>query len=835
MPEKHRVFLKKHCLECHDAETQEGKMNLEDLSFQITTIQDAERWQKVLNSLNAGAMPPEDEPQPENSSKADFLDDLARTMVTARSVLSDSGGTVAMRRLNQREYRNTIRALLGVEVNASELPADGGAGTFDTVGSSLFMSSDQIEQYLALGRRALDDSFARYVKPAQPAVAPPKIWKQRREVELHANRKVGGTYNGYYTRGYKVAKAYLDSDRSQPPSTFGKGIADEAEAKFRVKVFKENGPSFERYLKHPLTKTGAFLTISNVNNEEYFALPPEHPTGWRKTKHVVETLPSGDYMLRFRIGAVERTPSNRHFVSFGSVPHEKEFILLETFQITGTIQKPQTIEIPISLTADGPRKFAIREKRDVKLDRKRFIATRKKTGFGPTPALWIDWVEWEGPLAPTNKNSLTKNLFARAAGKSEADQARQIIADFATKAFRDARPENSYLDRLVSIFEERRAAGADFHDALKEPLSVVLASPGFLYLSEPGQETKPKQLTDRELAVRLSYFLWSAPPDDILLELARRGELHKPAVLAAQVDRLIADPRSYEFVTGFTHQWLNLERLDFFQFNTQLYPEFDDSMKATAKEEVFRSIEHLLNSGGSLRELLKSDYIIINGLLANYYDINGVVGDEFRKVSLPADSPRGGLLGMAAILAMGSNGEHTSPVERGAWVLRKLLHDPPPPAPPNVPQLTRLGGKLLTTRERILAHQEEPQCASCHRKIDPIGFGLENFNAVGKWRTKDSYQKRGVGKKEWNIDPSGALHKGPAFANYFELRDLIASREEQFARGFTEALIEYALGRPFGFTDEELAERMVANAKAKQFNVRQFFHELVASPEFQRK
>ena len=250
----------------------------------------------------------------------------------------------------------------------------------------------------------------------------------------------------------------------------------------------------------------------------------------------------------------------------------------------------------------------------------------------------------------------------------------------------------------------------------------------------------------------------------------------------------------------------------------------------------------MLRSNGSVRDLLKCDYGLVNGLLATYYGIEGVSGDEFRKVALPKDSPRGGLLGMAAILAMGSNGERTSPVERGAWVLRKLLHDPPPPAPPNVPQITRLNGQPLTTRERLLAHQEEAQCASCHRAIDPIGFGLENFNAAGKWRTEDSFQaldsngrpaKNGI--KTWTIDPAAAFHKGPAFKNYFELRDLIAGKPENFARGLTEALIQYALGRPFGFSDEELATDIVQRAQQKDFAMREFITALVNSKAFQMK
>ena len=184
---------------------------------------------------------------------------------------------------------------------------------------------------------------------------------------------------------------------------------------------------------------------------------------------------------------------------------------------------------------------------------------------------------------------------------------------------------------------------------------------------------------------------------------------------------------------------------------------------------------------------------------------------------------------------MGGNGQSTSPVERGAWVLRKLLHDPPPPAPPNVPQLARLGGKLLTTRERLLAHQEQPQCASCHRKIDPIGFGLENFDAAGKWRTEDSYERKGVGQKTWQVDPAAAFHKGPAFKDFFELRDIIASKPEALARGFAEALIEYALGRPVAFSDDDLATGIVRQAHQKDFALREFIHALVASAAFHTK
>jgi hypothetical protein len=302
---------------------------------------------------------------------------------------------------------------------------------------------------------------------------------------------------------------------------------------------------------------------------------------------------------------------------------------------------------------------------------------------------------------------------------------------------------------------------------------------------------------------------------------------------------MLDDPKAWEFVRGFAYQWLSMERLDFFQFNYRLYPEFDDSVKLAARDEVFHTIHTSLRDNLSFMALLKSDFVVINDLLADYYGIEGVRGSDFRRVKVPVGMPRGGFLGMAAILAMGSDGERSSPVERGAWVMRKLLHAPPPPAPPNVPQLSRLAGKLLPARDLQRAHMEEPQCAQCHRKIDPIGYGLENFNAVGLWRDEEytelAKNNRVIRSKVFPIDAAGTLPDGTKFQDFFQLRDAVARHEEAFARGLIERLIEYALGRPFGFSDEDLAGELLANAKKTDFKLRSVIQALVASPPFHTK
>jgi hypothetical protein len=851
LDEKQRHFLQSYCTECHGEEKQKGRLRLDDIAFSLDSVEHADRWQKILNQVNSGEMPPEDARQPSAGAKTDFLEALSQTLVAARRSLGDSGGKSVVRRLNRREYANTVRDLLGVEVDARELPADGGAGTFDTVGASLFMSGDQVEQYLALGRRALDDAFALHAARNKTLKIHTEL-EHVADVQLHGAAKFLTKKVEPYQRWTAAVDAAAGSPENTakaaeirsldevvkeprrfyrhwaelrdapPPVDFG--FKDAAEGEGVKEHFDEETRNVAKYFELPHADRGSYLFVFILRPQESLTAPKD----W----------PPGEYILRVRLAALEDTPAKRHFIEVGHPTQPGAFDILSTHHVTGTLAQPQTIEIPVTLTSTGSRIFALREKRLNSREHEVAIAVlhRKKHNTWYPPAMWIDWMELEKAPSAALPATLAPELFAGGSATApEQEHARQIIERFTTRAFRHSAPDAAFVENLAQRFARLRAGGDSFETALKDSLSVVLASPGFLYLSEPGAPGKPRQITDAELATRLSYFLWSAPPDAELAEAARSGALHPPGALAKQVDRLIASPRSQEFVTGFVNQWLGLDRLDFFRFNARLFPEFDDSLKMAARREVLETFAHLLRSGGSLARLLKSDRVVVNGLLANFYGIEGVAGDAFRPVALPPDSPRGGLLGMSAILAMGGNGERTSPVERGAWVLRKLLHDPPPPAPPNVPQLSRLGARPLSPRERILAHQEEAQCLQCHRKIDPIGFGLENFDAIGRWRTTELYNKAPGGLKEWPVDPSGSLYKGPKFDDYYGLRDILAAKKDAFARGLAEALLEYALGRPLSFTDEDAVAEIVKQAGTKDFAVAEFVRALVCSRVFQLK
>jgi cytochrome c553 len=865
LPDAHRPLLAAHCLKCHGAEDAEGNVRLDDLPLEIASVETAERWQKVLNVLNSGAMPPEDEPPLAAAAKADLVDDLAQTMVAARKSLADQRGTITMRRLNRREYRNTLRDLLGAEINVAELAADTGNGSFDTVGSNLFMSSNQFEQYQALGREAIEEALARHA-------ARGLVQRHRYEAE-EALRKLVKVIHEEIERRDRALRwvAAVDAAAARPenaavvaeirtqskndaefrrswdripgaPSPVDYGFGEPFIAVVGNAVDKANAslnPYYLPYHQHALTPRG-------IDTGAYLANQTLHPAildnGYVSTV-VPHQWPPGDFVVRFRVAGNEQATPERRFIEFGIHPRFGQ--ILSTHEVTGTLEQPQVIEVPITLTRKhtdtGDRTLFIREKNSIDsndLAARRYGEGRKKNGIGPEYCIWVDWLEIERvPAAATTAPgvAILDGMLDDKKPPSRT-QIEAALEAFAQAAFRGTPPPPSFVGKLLAIYDHRLAAGDKHAAALKETLSVVLAAPMFLYLAEPAVDGQPRPLTQPELASRLSYFLWGAPPDPELRDLAAVGKLAEPTVLAAQAERLLDDPRSQGFLEPFVYQWLGLHRLDFFEVNRTKFPDFDNSTRLAAKREIYETVGHLLRTNGSLRDLLAADYVVVNNVLAHHYGLNGVAGDHFRPVPLPAGSPRGGFLGMTAFHLMGGNGDETSPVERGAWVLRKMLDDPPPPAPANVPAIARLAGKAVSPAERLRLHQEEPQCASCHRRIDPIGLGLENFDAIGQWRTTDSYKAEGSKDvKTWAIEPAGALHGGPSFADFHELRGIIAARPDAFARGLSRSLVEYALGRPCGFSDEPLLDAMVAQGKTKNFPIRELIQALLASDAFHTK
>lgn len=856
MPRKHIAIFKKYCFDCHDATTQEGKLDLGNLAFEISKdALTAEHWDNILAALNSKEMPPEDAKQIPNDEKAAFLADLSQQMVLARNVLGDSGGEIAMRRLNRREYRNSFEALLGFRPDVSTLPDDDSTGGFDTSGGSLFFSSDQFEQYRKTARRALTYALNSKSRPE------PRTVRFEAETISEAYIKKAADKR----KAYQRAKAFLAQDAKSAQDF---GFEHPEQAKNIVQKDTYNMAVYEEYFfSRPECKTGTVL-LPGRHNGPVKQMPRVFVKTW---------YPGGTYKLRIRAASYNDAKDRERYIQVQFKAGKDESSGLGGLvKVTGTLQNPELIELELQNPAGIKGGFRVKQRKpDQSWSYKLDMQAVAKNGVGLMPAIWVDYVEVDGPYFGEELERLPR-LLQRKQGLSNKDYARDVITRFASQAFRSKSPAPEYVDKLVGYYLNRRDSGEDSKKAMIESLALVLSSPSFVYLSEPRVEIDTRtELSNRELAIRLSYFLWSSPPDEILMAAANDGSLANPEVLKSQTERLLRDFRFDRCISGFAHQWLDMKRIDMFDFSPLDFPTFDDPVRWSARQEVYETIRHVADANLPIETLLKSDFVVVNDVLADFYGLNEPTalaagpdknhadrekpdasvfgsqssrgtGSEFRAVSLPAGSPRGGLLGTAAIHIMGSDGQRSSPVERGAWVLRHLLNDPPPPAPPNIPMLEH-GDAALSIRELQKRHQEEPQCASCHRKIDPIGYGLENFNAAGLWRdveeVKVPEELTGHRKKkspplfkQFTIDPSGVLPKGESFADYHELRaSVMANYNDTFARGLSENLIAYALGRPYGISDHNLATEVTNGAEENGNTVSAFIHALVQSEAFHRK
>jgi hypothetical protein len=406
--------------------------------------------------------------------------------------------------------------------------------------------------------------------------------------------------------------------------------------------------------------------------------------------------------------------------------------------------------------------------------------------------------------------------------------ARKVLQPIVSYAYR--RPlRKTELDRLVKIVVQATEEGESYEAAIQFALQAVLISPHFLFkIEEPnpaGRSDAYPRVNDFELATRLSYFLWSSMPDKRLLGLAVKKELSKPEVLAAEVRRMVQDPKSDQFVENFAGQWLNLRKLDHFEANTSLFPKWKDHTKDLLRKETYLYFASVLREDQSILTLLDGNYTFLNSELARYYDVPGVEGDQFQKVSMKG-RPRMGLLTQGSILAVTSNPTRTSPVKRGKFILENLLGTPPPPAPAGVPELDKseLRGTL---RQRLEQHRENPACASCHQLMDPLGFALENYDAIGQWRTQDPSGK---------IDASGLLPTGVAVKNAGDLiRVLRTDNADKFARCLTEKILTYATGRGMEYFDKCAVDKICARVQQNDFKFATLMVEVVSSDPFQRK
>lgn len=833
LPQSLQTFFRDNCVRCHGPDEQNAKIRVDRIATTIGDEAIAQQWQDILDVLNLGQMPPEDEPQPSKQELQDTLETLTATLRDARERLTDTGGAIVIRRLNKREYRNTIRDLFGIDLDVEMLPEDGSLDGFDTPGQAHSLSSLHIERYLSVGRKALEEAYfpitGKKIRGGNPAT--------RRDLE--------DKINGDMRKALPKMRAKLEQAR--------KDVA--AGKKYRAlggKTKEVEIPIAEEYLTRPEIKTGVLLPFRGAPGQIPFPLAP-----WGKA-------PNGRYRMKIRFGLAGDEKHDDVFLQVvrgergSSSPDEVRY-----FHVSGTMDDPQEVSFDFSANGALSNYFSIR---------RRSLEDYKKSPFEKSegyhwayyrvaweyldegPQVWVDWVQVEGPLlneAPLAPGQLFGN---KPFGELTRDDIRRAVETVVFHAFRRpvsvarlsesrvhdsesrATVDNSdtaYIDKLMSIYDAAIEYGVAKHDAFFDAVNPILASPEFLFLYEPREGEERRLLDSFELASRLSYFLWSAPPDEELFQLAASKQLVKPEVLAKQVERMVQSEKSDAFVDAFLTQWLELDRLGHVNPAQGAQPTYDDAVRRSSRQEVIETFHYLLRHNEPATAMVDADFVVVNQVMADFYGIPGVRGDAFRKVDLPDDSVRGGLLGQSAILALTGTGDRTSPVERGAYVLRKILNRPPPPAPANVPMLDEESIGERSIRETLAQHMNSAQCSSCHRRIDPLGFAMENFDPVGLWRTDVASSAGGA---RFPIETAGLMPDGERrFSNLREMKGHLVDDQADFVAGLTRALMTYGYGRSVGFTDRSLIEELVTKSQSQGYGLRSLLTSIVLSEPFMTK
>jgi hypothetical protein len=431
-------------------------------------------------------------------------------------------------------------------------------------------------------------------------------------------------------------------------------------------------------------------------------------------------------------------------------------------------------------------------------------------------------------LPEAHKRFFSKPIEAKIDRDTQRQQVRDLVRPLASRAFR-RRATDAEMDGLVALFDFAREKGETVERSMQITTSAILVSPSFLFrIEKDAPSGKTRTLSDVEMASRLSYFLWSSLPDDELFRAGVKGELHTDKQLIEQALRMLKDPKSKALVENFAGQWLQLRNLDTFFPDKERFPDYDDALKSAMRRETEEFFSYLVREDRSVLEFLDADYTFVNERLAKHYGLQGVSGEEFRRVSVdPAQ--RGGLLGQASILSVTSNPTRTSPVKRGKWILENLFASPPPPPPPNVPELAVENKEKPLTgtlRQQMEQHRSDPSCAACHQLMDPLGFGLENYNAVGAWRTDDGLHP---------VDPSGELPDGRSFKGPAELKTILKGREEEFRRCFAEKMLTYAIGRGLEHYDACAVQRISRECAENGNRFSVIVTEIVLSPAFRQR
>ena len=805
VPGEVAALVKSNCVDCHSGKKPDAGLDLTELNFDLADRHAFATWVRVHDKLEAGEMPPPDEEQPTPEARRGAVAQLHAQLSAASFAQQNAEGRVALRRINRTQHENTLNDLLGVSVKLGDvLPDDGSVAGFDNVSEGLDVSSTHLVRYQQAADLALDAAIA---------TRPPKKLAYRRtgkETEKHGQfpqlldkfvRLDGGRLNVYIGLPNHIS---IQSD--EVPTT----------GRYRLKVVAQALNAGGRPLPLRVAFEEPNPAAANRVDERTLAtfdLPPDRPRVFE-----LETL-----------------------------LHKQGSIRINGWQLPDENTVRQQLKgKPLDGTYSGPG-FAF-ELMELEGPLDEFPPPGHKRLFGDLPLKPASVVKAERAGQPLpeirenrNDDDWRRDPLIPVSTDPRADGQR-LLRDFLPRAMR--RPvDDATLAYYIAFFHERLDKGYEFHTALRSTYKAILSSVHFFYFRE-----QPGPLDDHAIAARLSYFLWSTLPDDTLTSLAAKGELRRPAVLRAQVERMLGDERSQRFIEDFTGQWLELRKINATTPDGNLYSEFDAFLFWSMPLETQMFFGELLQHDRSVAEFVHSDWTMLNSRLAQHYGIDGVHGGELRRVALPPDAHRGGVLTHAVILKVTANGTTTSPILRGKWVLEKILGTPPAPPPPNVGAIEPDIRGATTIRQQLEKHKTLAECATCHKHIDPPGFALESFDVIGGWRefyrasdaTKggqvplSNYPER----KVWrglDVEIGGTTPQGREFKNVDDYKALLLEDKEQLARNLARQLLVFATGADEQFADREEVQAMATRTRERNYGLRSLVHEVVQSQPFLHK
>ncbi len=875
----------KYCVDCHGASDATADLNLEEFDSSVALAGkpwDATEWEKIVKRLRARQMPPADADRPSEAEYEQLLATMESVLDRSAEQFPRPGNTDPIRRLNRTEYRNAIRDLLAVDINVDDLlPADQLSHGFDNITVSE-LSPVLLNRYITAAQQTSRLAVGgRQRSPGGITVRLPADLTQESHVEGLPLGTRGGTLvkHQFPATGEYEIQLRLMRDRdenleglNQPadidvlldrelvhrfnvkPPKSGKGYQKDdtlvdanLKKRFRVTAgphrvgvtFPQSSSSLSEIKRQPFDasfnrhrhprKNPAIFEVSIVG--------PFDPEGPGDTPSRRRIFGDSSQVGRGSLPVQEGTGGDAHPTNTGTGQETHP-----TKTVTGGDARPTIGQRSLADSLPSIRSPLLHspsgrvEPRRGEGDRTESSPRRGSTLLGKEgEANRHDSGTGEDAKTVTGQETHpTKTVTGGDARPTEegdaADTAEQIFRRLIRLAYRRPVADDDLVVPM-QFFQERLVADG-FEPAIESGLAAILINPHFLFRVEnTPAEVEPKaayRISDVELASRLSFFLWSSIPDDQLLTLAEANRLHEPEVLHEQVDRMLRDERSQSLVTNFAAQWLYLRNLDSFRPDMRLFADFDDNLRKALRRETELLFEHVLREDHSVLQLIRSDTTFLNERLAKHYGIAGVLGSHFRPVDVSDDSlRRGGLLRHGSILAVTSYATRTSPTIRGNWILENILGTPAPPPPPNVPALKeKKTSTNVTVRERLAEHRENPACASCHDLMDPVGFALEHYDAVGRWRLFD----QGL-----PVDSSGALPDGKQLSGLADLEAGIMERPEMFVSTLTEKLLTFALGRGIESYDAPAIRRIVRESADTEYSLSSLVKGIASSPPFQMR